>query len=129
MSRGSSAFTLVEALAATVLLGIGIAATMGGLGAMARTERLRAERMLAHDLAQIQLNEVIATDPLDSPLIEGDFADEGYESFAWSLDVTPTGTEGLDLVRISVTRDGVDEPAAVLETLRYRPAEVEEAAP
>src|SRR5665213_947522 len=85
MFKGSSrplsnrgGFSLIEALASITILGIGIAAVMNGLGAVAKTES-RVKRIEAMTrLAQHKFDELVATSTsLSSASTQnGDFTDE-----------------------------------------------------
>jgi len=103
------AFTLIEVLAAVVLLGVGIVAVLSALSSLTGAEaRMReTERMLR--LAQTKYDELVATsEQLNSPQ-SGNFEEQGEPNFTWSSEVEPTGVENLDAITVTVTKRNSDK--------------------
>lgn len=124
MRRGSKGFSLVEVLAAVVLLGVGITAALAALGAIDRSQARMSERARLHELASARLAELVATDALASPTLEGDFADRGEPNVRWQADLAPAGVDGLQVLRVRARRAGVpaDDRTVEIATLVYRGA-------
>lgn len=119
MSRGSRGFTLIEVLAAVVIVGIGIAAVMGGFGALSQTQRRIIERETIERLAQSKLKEIAATREYDS-VAEGDFSGEGLPDYTWSAATQESGVENLQHLSVTVELDDSDLTATA-ETLVFTP--------
>lgn len=121
--RVRSAFTLIEVLAAIVLLGVGIVASLGALASIQGSQARLEEKELRLRLASDQLRTILATGELDTGNLSGDFADRGLERYRWTAEITASGTENLDLVVVSVTdsQSRSDEQPTTLESLVYRP--------
>lgn len=119
MSRGFRGFTLIEVLAAVVIVGIGIAAVMGGFGALSQTQRRIIERETIERLAQSKLKEIAATREYDS-VTEGDFSGEGLPDYSWSAATQESGVENLQHLRVTVELDNSDLTASA-ETLVFTP--------
>jgi prepilin-type N-terminal cleavage/methylation domain-containing protein len=116
-------FTMIEALAAVVLIGAGLVAATKCLGGMAqaRTRAFESEDM--QRLALGKLDEIVALDSLPSGSSEGDFEDAGEKRFVWRAERTPTGTGNLDVLRVEVTRRGESYAQATeVQGLFCRPA-------
>ncbi len=121
--RGSKrrGFTLIEAIAAIALVGIGVASAMGGLAAMAKTDRILLEREELQRLAVQKYEEVIATGLLDTAELSGDFAEQNIEGFEWEVAVEPSGEENLEIVTVTVTRSGDPEgPQTTVDGLYFQ---------
>ena len=92
-------------MAAVVLLGIGIVASMGANAQVIRTEdnARRTERM--QRLAQDKLAELVATGQA-SASTQGDFADQNQPAVTWSLEVNSSGITNLNSVTLTIQADG-----------------------
>lgn len=123
MLRRLRGFTIVEALVAAVLLGVGVTACLAAMGALAKGEtRIRdVERFTA--LARSKYDELSLEDANAAGDESGDFADQGAPDVEWTWTTTPSEVESLDTIKLTVTRQGGgdDAPQAVLSGLRYRP--------
>lgn len=91
--RRSRAFTLVEAVVATIILGASLATLLGltarAIGSQSRGEHLATAAMLADN----QLNLVLATGPEAYPSafdMEGPF-DPPFEGYAYEMSIEPKG--------------------------------------
>lgn len=122
--RSQSGFSFVEVLAATILLGVGITASLSALGALTK-EEARAERLdrLAV-LARSKWDE-LSVDAVNqaSGDSSGDFADQGAPDAAWTLTTAPSGVENLNTVLLVVrnSKGGDSSPEVTLSGLRYAP--------
>lgn len=131
MSRGSKTlnttrslrgFTLIEAVASIGLVAIGIASAMGGLGAMAKTDRQMQEREIMQRLAVQKYDEIVSTNAIDTAELNGDFSDRSDDRYEWRAEVEPSGEENLEILTVTVKRLDTEEgPEATLDGLVYRP--------
>lgn len=112
-------FTLLEAMAAVVLLGIGIVGSLASFSTMIRTEDRVRETERMQRLAQDKLSELIATGQA-STSTDGDFTDRNIEGYTWSLESNASGITDLDSVTLTVSKEGATQKA-VLDTLVYVP--------
>lgn len=129
--RQSGGFTLVEVLAALVLLAIVLPAVMRGVSVATGAASAAQKRTTAAGLAASKLQEIIATGQYTGGM-SGDFADEGAEfaGFKWEAvtgawnqqgvsqaDIQPQTLEQLDLKVTWKGRTG--EQSYVISTLVY----------
>lgn len=115
-------FTIVEVLAAAVLLGVGVVAALGAIGSITRAESRMEEKEILLDLASDKLREVLATFDFATPTLSGDFEDRGLRNIRWEVEVAASGIQNLERVRIVVSPPGRTEDAGVsIETLFFRP--------
>ncbi|MBS1724086.1 MAG: prepilin-type N-terminal cleavage/methylation domain-containing protein [Armatimonadetes bacterium] len=120
MSAVSKGFTMVEVLVACVLMSIGVVAVMRSAGQISATQAVLRQRETGQHLANGKLQEIVALGNIEQADTEGDFKDNGYSNFKWTAQVTPSGIENLDLVRVTVTKDGTDQnESSVAESLAY----------
>ena len=117
--RARRGFTLIEAMAAVVLLGIGIAGAMGAIATITRNESAARQTERMQSMAQAKLAELVATGQATTST-NGDFAEEGQPDYTWNLE---TGTSGItDLNTVSLTvQQGDSTQSARLDTLVYVP--------
>lgn len=116
-----SAFTLIEAVAAIGLVGIGVASVMGGLSAMANTDRQLMLREEMQRLAVQKFDEIIATGVIETAQLSGDFAEQNIDDYEWSADVQPSGEENLEVITVIVNQVGdPDGPAATVDGLYFQ---------
>lgn len=95
-------FTLVEVIAATGLLAIGIAMGSGALSSMTRTELRQRELEKMNLLAVEKLNEVLAIGNVVGQETEGSFEEYGEPNYQWTLETADSGTDNLETVRVVV---------------------------
>ncbi len=119
MNRGPRGFTLMEVLAAVVIVGIGIAAVMGGFGALTQTQRRIIERETIERLAQTKVKELAATREYESST-EGDFSGEGLPDYTWTAATQESGVENLQHLNVTVTF-GSSDLTATADTLVFTP--------
>lgn len=115
-------FTLIEAVAAIGLVGIGVASVMGGLAAMAKTDRQLMLREEMQKLAVQKYDEIIATGLIDTAELSGDFTEQNNDDFEWEATVEPSGEENLEILSVTVNQVGDTEgPNATVDGLVFRP--------
>jgi len=114
-----AAFTLIEAVVATALLGIGVSAAVGALAQLTRAEATLNDRVALHRLAQERLDEFLATSDSDATNLDGGFEDRGRPTWSWSAEVVPTGVENLE--EVTVTATDAFGATVTARTARYRP--------
>ncbi len=114
--RGRSGFTLIEVLAAMVLIGIVMPVVMQGIMVATRSGATARHRTEAAILANSKLAELTVTGQWDGGSMSGDFgADQpGYKWLAavgdWAGDVNQIGMEQLD---VTVTWIDRGQPTSV----------------
>lgn len=115
-------FTLVEAVASVALLGVGVAAVMGALGAMtANSTRIRETEFMQR-LAYDKYRELVATGQTETAQISGDFSDRDDQVHQWEAETGPSGIDNVDTLRVTVRRnDRRDAEPVEVDGLVYRP--------
>jgi prepilin-type N-terminal cleavage/methylation domain-containing protein len=106
VSRG---FTLFEALVAVVLLGVGIAGSVGALSSLGRAQIAANESERMSELARRKYDELSVSDQVQAASLSGDFADWNENRYVWEASVTPTGVENLESLTVVVTRRGDED--------------------
>jgi type II secretory pathway pseudopilin PulG len=116
-------FTLVEAIAATALVGLGVATTLGGMAVLAKGDRELLEREQMQRLAVRKYQEIVSTGMIDTADLKGDFTEENIEDYEWNATVEPSGEENLEVLTVTVNRTGASEedPAATVDGLVFNP--------
>ncbi len=118
----TSGFTLIEAVAAIGLVGVGVASVMGGLSAMANTDRKLMIREEMQRLAVQKYDEIIATGIIETAQLSGDFAEQNIDDYEWTAEVQPSGEENLEVVTVTVNKVGdPDGPVATIDGLYFTP--------
>lgn len=103
-----SGFTVMEALAAAVLVGVGLTAAMGAIGSMSQTEiRMRESEKLSR-LAHMKLDEVMALGNAANTDTDGTFEEYGEPDYEYTVEVTPSGVDSLDTILVKATHSGGD---------------------
>jgi len=116
------AFTLIEALAAVLILSVGISAAVTTLGAIAKAQTRAIEREEMQRLAFRKYDEIVALDELPSGQSQGGFEAIGEERFVWRAQRSGTGDGNLDSIRVEVGRKGQGFQNAVeIQGLYCRP--------
>src|SRR6266487_2607745 len=88
----SRAFTLVEVLAAMVLLAIVLPVAMKGISIATRAAAVSKHRTIAAQLGSSKLQEIIATGQWETTTnLSGDFTAEGteYYEYTWTAQLQP----------------------------------------
>jgi len=121
--RARRAFTLIEVLAALVLVGIVLPVVMRGIGLATRTASHTARRAEAAALADTRLAEILIDGTWQDGATEGDFGSDRPE-YRWRLDVREWLKTALQEVEVRVEwkEHGVDRFVA-LTTLVYTGSE------
>jgi len=116
-------FTLLEALASAVLLGVGMTAALSTLGAIAKSEDRARVRETLQRLALEKYDELVTTTQQPLASQTGDFTDRNISGYNWNLDVEPSTTTNLDTVVMTVTKQGEAKtfPTGVVYGLIYIP--------
>jgi general secretion pathway protein I len=141
-ARRPKGFTLIEVLAALVLLAIVLPAAMRGVAAASSAASSAQKRTKAAALASSKLQEVLATGQYENGNTSGDFgADEGpeYQGFRWEAQLSAwnqagfnaqdLGTQTLQQLDLKVTwRGRGGDQSLILSTLVYSNAPVGPAA-
>jgi Tfp pilus assembly protein PilV len=106
MNRGRRrrGFTLFEALAATVIVGLGIVAILGALGSLTNSQARAFERERMQRLAVQKYDELVATGEIQAAGLNGDFTEWNLNAYEWDAEVVPTGIENLEAVTVQVRR-------------------------
>ena len=118
--------TFVEVLVAIVLVGVGLASLIGGLGALTRSYSSAQEREIMHRLAQGKYEELLATGDWIT-VSDGDFEDVRYAKYEWEIETSTTDVEDLESLRVVVRiSDAGDNAFVVAEGLVYRPLQISE---
>lgn len=122
MRRTRRGFTLIEAMAAVVILGIGIVMAMGSFSSITHVEDTARGTERMQRMAQAKLAELVATGGAASST-SGDFTEEGEPDVTWSLEVNTSGITDLNAVSITVqaANGGTKSPQAKLDTLVFVP--------
>jgi prepilin-type N-terminal cleavage/methylation domain-containing protein len=117
-SRAKSGFSLIEALVALVITGVGIAGLVGALGNAEHAEsfNLRAEKM--QKLAITKLDEILATK--DFTTASGDFSLEGEPDFEWTMTDDTTSVTDLDNITVRVSKVDDDNVWRSVSSLTYK---------
>lgn len=101
MSSGRKrGFTVVEALAATVLTGIGVVAAVQGLASLTLSQAIVVERERMNRLAIMKLEELISTGQVTN--VGGTFEEMGDSRYYWESSVGTTGVENLSQLIVTV---------------------------
>ena len=120
MSGGKRGFTLIEALVAVVLAGIGVAAALQGIASLTKAQAKSVERELMMRLADEKLHELIATG--DTTNVGGTFEDQGEDRYTWEAASDTVGVENLSQITVTVRLQNQTRQAEEsVSTLVYEP--------
>jgi type II secretory pathway pseudopilin PulG len=97
------AFTLVEAMVAVILCGVGVVAAMQALASLQKTNinAVHSERLLR--LASNKIEEIGVTSPVTETPTDGDFSDDGAPDASYNIDVQPGTIDGTYAVTITAS--------------------------
>jgi prepilin-type N-terminal cleavage/methylation domain-containing protein len=101
--RTKRGFTLIEALVSVVLLSVGVVSATMALGQMTKSEAYMQEGERMRRLADKKLEALVATGDYEF-VTSGDFSEENDDRYDFTASLEPTGTENLNVVRVTVTR-------------------------
>lgn len=114
-------FTLIEVLVAAGLLAVGIFATLGALGSLAKSERNRQTTEYMLRLAERRYEEQLVVNQNPTSPTNGDFQDWNEPNYVWSTQVGTTGNANLYSITLTVTPSGRSSPAAKVTGLQFIP--------
>ncbi|MEI7576713.1 MAG: hypothetical protein WCK51_07460 [Armatimonadota bacterium] len=104
-------FTIMEALAAAVLVGVGVTAGMSAIGSMSQTEiRMRESEKLSR-LAHMKLDEIIALGNATNTDTDGNFEEYGEPNYEFTVEVQPSGVDSLDTILVIAKKSNSDTTA------------------
>ncbi len=117
-----SAFTLIEVLAAMLLIAIVLPAVMKSIAVATGTASVARRRTEAAGLAQTKLSELVATDQWEGGVLSGTFAD--WPDYSWEASVAPwpgdTSSASIQQIDLKVKWVARNQPDSVtLSTLAY----------
>ena len=103
MSRGRNrlGFSLVEALVAVVLAGVGVAAAVGALGALVKSQARANEKERMTRFAVEKFEELAAMGSLTN--VGGTFENKGEDRYVWEAYVDTTGIENVSQLTVTVS--------------------------
>ena len=109
---------MVEVLVATVLLAIGMTASLSGYASLSQglSRAKVSDRLL--DLAERKLDEITATGDVNALDGSGDFSEEGASDVRWTSQSADAGVT--DLTAVTVTVTGPNDATQKSSTLMYR---------
>ena len=119
MRRARKGFTIFEAIASVVLLGVGITAVLGGISSLTKAEYDSRLREHMHSLAVQKFGELSATGQLTQSS-SGDFQDQSEPNYEWQTTVSTTGVDSLNHVYLLVrAKNDSAGPVAEVDSLQY----------
>lgn len=97
------AFTLVEAMVAVILCGVGVVAAMQALASLQKTNinAVHAERLLR--LAANKIEEIGVTLPVTETPTDGDFSEDGAPDASYNIDVQAGSVDGTYVVTLTAS--------------------------
>jgi type II secretory pathway pseudopilin PulG len=97
------AFTLVEAMVAVILCGVGVVAAMQALASLQKTNinAVHSERLLR--LAANKIEEIGVTSPVTETPTDGDFSEDGAPDASYNIDVQAGSVDGTYVVTITAS--------------------------
>ncbi len=129
--RRRRGFTLIEVLAALMLLAIALPVVMQGITLASSAGSLAKRRTEAGGLAESKLNELVATNAWQSNSLSGDFGPD-WPDYTWTAELLTwsqgqgLGTQGSNTVQqldVHVLwRSGIGQQSVTVSTLVYQSA-------
>lgn len=98
-------YTLVEAMVATVIAAVGVAAAAATIGKMQHAQALTIEHERMVRLAVLKFDELAAVADFND--LEGDYSDQGLD-YQWSAALDTTGVDGVERLSVTVTLEKGD---------------------
>ena len=102
--RRRQAFSLVEAIAAAALVGIGVTGVLTGIRTILATESRARNTDLLQRLAVAKLDEIGTVVDLQTAENEGDFTEQGYPGVQWTLTVETTDDASVSAVTVEAAQ-------------------------
>lgn len=103
-SLGEGAFTLVEVLAALLLMAILVPVTMEGVSVASRAGTLGQRKAVAMRVAERMLNEMIVTGQVTSSAATGSIVD-GDTTYPWTMKSAPWTEDAMTEITVQVSFD------------------------
>jgi general secretion pathway protein I len=103
--RGRRGFTLIEVLAALLLVGIALPVIMQGFSIATRVGSTAKRRTEASALADAKLTELVATAQWQTGIQSGDFSPD-WPDYAWTVQIQPWSDSGVDELDLTITWTG-----------------------
>lgn len=118
--RGRRGFTLIEVLAAILLISIVVPVAMTATSQVMKSADAARRRTEAAGLADSKLAELIATGDWQTGALSGDFG-EDHPTFVWTADAANWTEASMTELSVTVQWGGQNDPAASLSvsTLVY----------
>ena len=110
-ARRQEGFSLVEMLAALVILGLALGALYQAASGATRNARVSAEYAIATTLAESQLDAFLVTQPSEEKRTQGQFGVYRWEG--WAELIPEREESGIGWVRLRVSWPGEGQPRTV----------------
>ena len=117
--RTTRGFSLLEALCALLILGVGLVGMVEAMTLALRSGKDAERHTQAALLAAGRMEELRGLSTLSTGEEEGDFGDT-FPAYAWQQYVEETSYDGLYEVTVTVTETASDTPVYELTTLIFR---------
>lgn len=95
-ARGRSGFTLIEVLAAMLLIALVLPAVMRAVSVSTLAASTARNRTEAAVLAESKLQEIISTGVYQTGTMSGDFSADGAPGYQWSAQLVPWNQAGVN---------------------------------
>ena len=116
---GKRAFTLVEMLVTTALVGIALSGVLTALGRLSRSDAYARYAELLQRLAVQKLAELRVESDLRTAATKGDFSAEGYADAQWTLELQATEDANVEEATITALRGESEQ--VISELVFFRP--------
>lgn len=111
--RAERGFTLIEVLAALIIVGLGMLAVIKGVSEAVRNSTYMRDKTLAHWIAMNKLAEVRLSGRFpEVAKTSGDLEYAGGR-WRWKMTITQTQVQSMRRIDINVRRDGMDEKVSL----------------
>jgi type II secretory pathway pseudopilin PulG len=99
-------FTVIEAVVSLALAGVGIAATLTGIGSLSHAQAIMLQTERMQRLASDKFHEILATQDFTTP--NGDFQDRNDNQDVWEMTVSTSSITNLSTLKVTVHPTGSD---------------------